>query len=93
MGLQLFVLDNVELPSIATGVDRVVASRWPKVDTDIDITQQPTHNEEGIQDIAMAKRNCRFPDENQDFSIYKFYSSDTCTTEVNFVFLLISSSL
>nr|XP_046483577.1 sodium channel protein Nach [Neodiprion pinetum] len=81
VNIQVFVHDNLEIPTALTHGDREIYTKFGKV-VSIYYNLQETINDDGLRSIPMERRRCRLSDETDNVLYYKRYSSDGCVIEL-----------
>ncbi|XP_008208106.2 pickpocket protein 28 isoform X2 [Nasonia vitripennis] len=79
--IQIFFLNNVEIPTISTSNNKILKNIERVVGIEFNILD--IVNESGVRNTPPDKRECRFPEENEDTLIYKLYSFDGCITDID----------
>ncbi|XP_035736510.1 pickpocket protein 11-like [Vespa mandarinia] len=80
--VNVYILDNLQLPNVATLGEYIVPSIRKGQSTRIEFLMIPIFNEQFVSYFSMKQRNCRFSHETDKNSIFEFYSSDTCAIEI-----------
>ncbi|XP_076183466.1 pickpocket 13 [Ptiloglossa arizonensis] len=79
--LMATVFNNFELPMVSNIEMDEIRLKTGKT-TRVEFTMHDTFNEDGVKNVAIRHRNCRFPNENHENSLFDIYSSDSCYLEV-----------
>lgn len=82
--MQVYILDNLQLPNIGTWSENIVPSIRKGYSTRMEFSMIPIVNEQNVKSFSIKQRNCRFSHEIDKNSMFKFYTSDTCAIEVKF---------
>ncbi|XP_043681913.1 sodium channel protein Nach [Vespula pensylvanica] len=77
-----YILDNLELPNIATLPEYVVRSIRKGYSTRTEFSTVPIYNEQLVQSFSTKQRNCRFSHETDKDSMFQIYSRDSCAIEI-----------
>ncbi|XP_058803290.1 sodium channel protein Nach isoform X2 [Phymastichus coffea] len=78
--VQIFILNQVEIPSLLTSSNKILKNIDKIIGVDFNLLE--VVNEDGVKNTPYDKRECRFPEENNDVLIYELYSYDGCITDV-----------
>jgi amiloride-sensitive sodium channel len=77
---QIYCLSKDEVPTYNTPTENVItASENVHYKIFLQITEVTSVPQ--VKEINIAKRKCRFPEENTDFYLYNLYSYTTCLVE------------
>lgn len=87
--MQAYILDNLQLPNIATLPEYVVRSIRKGYSTRTEFSMVPIYNEQLVQSFSTKQRNCRFSHETDKDSMFQIYSRDSCAIEVKFLMNII----
>lgn len=87
--MQAYVLDNLQLPNIATSTEYVVKSIRKGHSTRTEFLMIPIYNEQFVQYFSIKQRNCRFTHEADKDSMFQIYSRDSCAIEVKLLMNII----
>ncbi|XP_066602577.1 sodium channel protein Nach isoform X2 [Prorops nasuta] len=77
--LSMFIMNNLNLPLLTSSEERSLTS---KTGINAEFTLRNIYNEKGVKGVPMKRRNCRFPFEVTENSLFPIYSSDSCALEV-----------
>jgi amiloride-sensitive sodium channel len=77
---QVYCLSKDEVPTYNTPIENVITAT-ANVHYKIFLQVTDVISVPHVKEINIAKRQCKFPEENADFYLYNLYSYSTCLVE------------